>query len=295
MQRLGAKVVVIQPKSSGLAGILGVSREAFKNRHAGRIIFSGFKAGMAALLLKVVTFGSFHYQYDYVEWKLLLCQDNWKGSRRLLLPAVDWFDRQAIGFADIVYSADNNYPAAHSIQRVRKDYVAAENGYDPEIFSPGKYDRAALRAKWGVDSPLLLFTGKLTRMYGKYIETVIDALPELGTVRFWIFGDGPELERLKSKAIARGLPVDFKGYVDHCLTPELITVADVGVNAYRTVSLKCREWDAMGLPYIMPKGCEWSVEDVVQQVRECMVRDRAPRPIKTWEESARVILEQGSK
>ncbi|MDW7971565.1 MAG: glycosyltransferase, partial [Nitrososphaerota archaeon] len=217
---------------------------AIKYRNIKWKIFSGFRAGVAGLLL---SFFGFNWIYDIVEVKWKLCNDNWKGVKRIFIPLVDVLEKLMIRRANIVFAAGRI--AYRYAKKIRDDVFLIPNGYDDSIFIPNKYDRESLRRFYGVNFPLMIYIGKLTPMYAKFLINAVKAMKiiniEIPNAEFWIFGDGPSkasLEKISSKNIK------FKGYIEHEKVPEILTIADVGIHAYDTESLKLIEWLAMGLP-----------------------------------------------
>jgi glycosyltransferase involved in cell wall biosynthesis len=181
--------------------------------------------------------------------------------------------------------------------------VLAPNGYDSQLFDPSRYNRTEIRNRYGIDFPLAIYIGKITPMYYKFLEPAVEAMVkvnrELPDVQFWIYGDGPEKERLESFAKEQGGKVFFKGYIEHELVPEIVTMADAGINAYDTESLKMKEWLAMGLPVISPpqvpddsviKTC-WDADDIARTIIEVV---RSPKrvwaKVPSWEDTAGIML-----
>jgi glycosyltransferase involved in cell wall biosynthesis len=245
---LGYEVLLVE----GFNPISG-AWNALKNRDVRFKIFSGYRAGAAAILLKL---SGPRYIYDCVERKSKLCRDNWKGPKRALIPFVERMEEWMIRGSKTTTTA--TLDVFEWAKSLKKEVVLAPNGYDSKLFDPSKYEREELRRKYSVDFPLLIYVGKLTPMYAIYIEPVIDAMGiiqnTLPEARFWVYGDGPEMVRLRDLAKRREVKVEFKGYIEHDLVPEVVTIADVGINAYHHESLKMKEWFAMGLPVLAPEG-----------------------------------------
>ncbi|MEM1659104.1 MAG: glycosyltransferase [Candidatus Jordarchaeales archaeon] len=293
LRKLGCKVRIVNAYNP-LIGALGV----LKNRKVKCKIFCGFRAGFIALLLKPLIK---EYLYDLVEWKADLCRDNWKGVKRLLVPLVEFVDKMIIRCARIVFNADRNF--IHLFLRgLSEKVVFAENGYNDELFDPSKYDRLSIREKHGVNFPLAIYVGKLTDMYVKYLVPVIKAMDivrkHLPSAEFWIIGDGPARAFLEEAA--RGVSgVRMLGYVPYERVPEFVAMADVGVNAYKTTSLKLREWVAMGLPTIAPPevkfpgvtNCEWTEEKIAHNIVKLSKEGtRVKVKLNTWKDVAWIML-----
>lgn len=99
------------------------------------------------------------------------------------------------------------------------------NGVDLRAFRPG--DRAAARARFGVDGPLLLSVGNLVPLKGH--DIAIQALMSLPGIHLAIVGDGPEEVRLRALAERYGVSqrVRFLGRLPQTALPELYVAADV--------------------------------------------------------------------
>jgi glycosyltransferase involved in cell wall biosynthesis len=98
-------------------------------------------------------------------------------------------------------------------------------GVDAARFAPG--DRAAIKARLGVEGALVLSVGALIPRKGH--DIVIDAVARLPGVTLLIAGEGPERGRLEAQVAAAGLGerVRLLGSVAHADLPELFAGADV--------------------------------------------------------------------
>ncbi|MBI5164556.1 MAG: glycosyltransferase family 4 protein [Magnetospirillum sp.] len=103
------------------------------------------------------------------------------------------------------------------------------NGVDLDRFRPG--DRAAARARLGLDGPVLLSVGLLIERKGHHLT--IDALAGLPGLTLLIAGAGPERNALERRAHGNGVAdrVRFLGEVPHADLAELYTAADALVLA----------------------------------------------------------------
>ncbi|MBC7121002.1 MAG: glycosyltransferase family 4 protein [Candidatus Methanosuratus sp.] len=292
---LGHDVILIEAYDP-IKGILGVLR----HREVRCKIVSGFRAGFIALLLKPLIG---EYFYDLVEWKADLCRDNWSGAKRVLIPLVELAEIMVIKKSRVTFNA--GHTLLNPMLKKQRNVVIAENGYNDRLFDPKKYDRAALRGRLGVNFPLVIFVGKLTPMYAKYLIPAIDAMTflnkEFKNAELWIYGDGPCKKELQKRARKGGGNVLFKGYIPHEKVPEIITIADLGINAYRTESLKLREWVAMGLPVLAPpevefpgvRNSKWVKEEIASSIVEILKEGRkAPVKLNTWRETAEIIASE---
>jgi glycosyltransferase involved in cell wall biosynthesis len=104
------------------------------------------------------------------------------------------------------------------------------NGVDLELFRPHSA-REALRARYGLSGPVVLSVGHLIPRKGH--DLVIDAAAELPGTTLLIVGEGPELDRLMSRAAARGISdrVRFLGQLPPARLAEVYSAADVLVLA----------------------------------------------------------------
>jgi glycosyltransferase involved in cell wall biosynthesis len=101
-------------------------------------------------------------------------------------------------------------------------------GIDTARFHPG--DRAAARATLGMgDAPAILTVGALIPRKGQAL--VIEALPALPDVHYWLAGAGEEEGRYRALAqtLGVGLRVHFMGPVANADLPQLYRAADVVV------------------------------------------------------------------
>lgn len=101
-------------------------------------------------------------------------------------------------------------------------------GIDTARFHPG--DRTAARAALGMDNaPAILSVGALIPRKGQAL--VIEALPALPGVHYWLAGAGEEQSRYRALARQHGVEtrVHFMGPVAHADLPQLYRAADVVV------------------------------------------------------------------
>ncbi|MEM2449823.1 MAG: glycosyltransferase [Candidatus Methanomethylicaceae archaeon] len=290
IKNMGIDIIGIE-SFNPIIGIFSI----IKNINVKYRIFSGFRAGIAGLFL---SFLGFKWIYDLVEVKYKLCNDNWKGFKRIFIPLIDILEKLMIKRADIVFVAGKS--VFKYAKKIRNDIILIPNGYDSSLFNPNKYNRELLRKEYEVNFPLAIYIGKLTPMYAKFLINAIKAMEivakEFPNSEFWIFGNGPSrnfLEKISNKN------VKFKGYIEHEKVPEILIIADLGIHAYDTESLKLLEWLVMGLPIIAPKGidyeeiveCEWEPEKIAKEVIKIFKNPhRKPRKILSWEDICKIIL-----
>ena len=127
-------------------------------------------------------------------------------------------------------------------------------GVDLELFHPRRR-RAGARSAWlGSADRLLVHCGRLS--VEKHVETSIDSLAALCDsgmrARLVIAGDGPRRAGLERRA--RGLPVDFLGFVDgRSAVAELLASADIALapGPHETFGLAALESLAAGTPVVV--------------------------------------------
>ncbi|MBX3561403.1 MAG: glycosyltransferase [Sphingomonas sp.] len=100
-------------------------------------------------------------------------------------------------------------------------------GIDLERFRPA--DRAAAKARLGVDGPLLIGVGALVERKGHHLT--IEALRRLPGATLIVVGDGPERAGLARRAARLGVEdrVRFVGNRPHAELPALFAAADASV------------------------------------------------------------------
>jgi glycosyltransferase involved in cell wall biosynthesis len=103
------------------------------------------------------------------------------------------------------------------------------NGVDLDLFRP--LDRAAARARLGVDEPMVLSVGHLIPRKGH--DVVLRALAETAGPRLFIVGTGPEDRALRVlvRELGIGERVVFAGHVPHARMAEYYSAADALVLA----------------------------------------------------------------
>ncbi|MBI1179239.1 MAG: glycosyltransferase [Alphaproteobacteria bacterium] len=103
------------------------------------------------------------------------------------------------------------------------------NGVDLELFRPS--DRAAARARWGVDGRVVVSVGGLVERKGHHLA--IDALRALPDVTLLIAGEGEERAALEARIAASGLGgrARLLGLVSQDELPALYAAADALVLA----------------------------------------------------------------
>jgi teichuronic acid biosynthesis glycosyltransferase TuaC len=102
------------------------------------------------------------------------------------------------------------------------------HGVDVDLFRPPE-DRAALRARLGLDGPALFTAGHLIERKGMHFA--VGALPPLPGATLVIAGDGPEDAALRAQAASLGVAdrVRFLGHVDPAQLRDWYGAADAFV------------------------------------------------------------------
>lgn len=113
------------------------------------------------------------------------------------------------------------------------------NGADPEDFAPSA-DRASLRARYGMDGMVFVYTGAHGPANG--LDLLLDAAHEVGEdlpeVSVLLVGAGNEKERLQQRAAQESLDrVRFLDPIPKAEIPDLLTAGDCGVHVLADVPL----------------------------------------------------------
>lgn len=153
-------------------------------------------------------------------------------------------------------------------------------GIDTARFAPG--DRAAARAALGMDdAPAILTVGALITRKGQAL--VIEALPALPGVHYWLAGAGEEEARYRALAARLGVAprVHFLGPVANADLPQLYRAADVVVmpSASEGLANAWVEALACGTPIVI-SDAGGAAELVTSPVAGRIV-DRTPAAIAT--------------
>ncbi len=137
--------------------------------------------------------------------------------------------------------------------------AVCHNAIDPLQFAPDRLDRAAVRARLGLEGTVIGFVGTMNRWQGMAdFPKVIDAvLRDCAEASFLLVGDGefrPLLEQAATQG-GWGDRVVFTGRKRHGEIPELVAAMDITVllnsNDYGS-PMKLFEYFAMGKAVIAP-------------------------------------------
>jgi glycosyltransferase involved in cell wall biosynthesis len=105
------------------------------------------------------------------------------------------------------------------------------HGADTEFFKPERYDRSALRAKYGISpqEKLILFGG--TPRPHKGLDDLIEAikLSNFEGLKLMLVGGQPDDPYVESLCREGGQWIKRLGYQPHALMPEFLTIADMVV------------------------------------------------------------------
>jgi glycosyltransferase involved in cell wall biosynthesis len=125
-------------------------------------------------------------------------------------------------------------------------------GIDLDCFQPG--DKAAAKARLGVDGPLLVSLGALVPVKGQALA--IAALADLPEMILILAGEGPERSRIATEARRLGVAerVRFAGPVPHAELPALLQAADAMVLPSQREGLANAWIEALacGVPVVIP-------------------------------------------
>jgi glycosyltransferase involved in cell wall biosynthesis len=145
-----------------------------------------------------------------------------RGAGRMIVEA----GRQAGGMLAINHDLKRQMAALG----MPEDRIAVHyTGLDRTLFRPG--DRAAEKAKLGVEGPLILSVGNLIARKGHLL--VIEALSRIEGATLIVAGGGPDYALLRERAAALGVEerVRLLGLVPYDRMPALYVAADVTVHA----------------------------------------------------------------
>lgn len=152
-----------------------------------------------------------------------------------------------------------------------------QTGIDLGLFTPA--DRAAAKARLGVDGPLLVSVGALVPVKGQALA--IRALAELPAATLILAGEGPERKRLEREARALGVAarVRFAGAVPHRELPSLLAAAEVMVLPSQREGLANAWIEALacGTPVVIPDV--GGARQVVDRPEAGRIVAREPRAI----------------
>ncbi|MCD6080562.1 MAG: glycosyltransferase family 4 protein [Candidatus Omnitrophica bacterium] len=134
----------------------------------------------------------------------------------------------------------------------QKQYAVIPNGVDTTMFYP--------RGKKSFISSFkrILYVGRLDRRKGvDRFFYVLDRMKSRLKFKFIIVGSGREYPRLLYLAEKLGLPVEFKGKVDHQKLPEIYNAVDLFVmpSIYEPFGLVALEAMASGTPTVVSVNC----------------------------------------
>jgi glycosyltransferase involved in cell wall biosynthesis len=151
-------------------------------------------------------------------------------------------------------------------------------GIDLDRFVPAA-DRAAAKARLGVQGPLLLSVGALVPVKGQSLA--IEALALIPDASLIIAGEGPERSRLEALGhrLGVGARVRFAGAVPHAELPALLGAADAMVLPSEREGLANAWIEALacGTPIVVPDV--GGIREVLDRPEAGRIAARAPREI----------------
>lgn len=150
-------------------------------------------------------------------------------------------------------------------------------GVDLATFAPTNRDASLRRELAGSADALLVHCGRLSSE--KHVERSVDTVAELTEsgqkVKLVVAGDGPRRELLEQRA--KGLPVDFLGFLDgRSEVARLLASADISLapGPHETFGLAALEALASGTPVVVSKSS--ALKEIVQPSCGAAVDDVAP-------------------
>jgi len=146
-------------------------------------------------------------------------------------------------------------------------------GVDASLFSPNKKNEA-IRERYGIHGPFLLFVGRLTEKKG--VRYLIDAMPKVindfPDAKLLIVGHGELEHELRNQVRRRGLEevVLFAGGVSNTQLPAYYATADIFVGP--SVQVKGGDTEGFGLTFVeaIMSGClvigtrVGGIEDIIE-------------------------------
>jgi teichuronic acid biosynthesis glycosyltransferase TuaC len=140
---------------------------------------------------------------------------------------IQWAARSAAGITTVCQALKDRLIALGAPESAIRVVL---HGVDLELFRPAG-DREALRARLGVNGPILLSVGNLIELKGHHL--VIKALRLLPEMKLFIAGTGPDEDSLKRLSSTCGVDsrVHFLGHVNHYDLPSYYGAADALVLA----------------------------------------------------------------
>jgi len=137
-------------------------------------------------------------------------------------------DRYFVGSVDHWLST-SRYNAAQVQAHFGREVQVVHNGVDVDQFKPLQRE-AQLRQSLGLPEAarVIASVGRLVGWKG--LRVILDAMPQLPRdVHFLVIGEGPEEEKLRAQARARGVAerVHFCGRVAHDRLPQALAQADI--------------------------------------------------------------------
>jgi len=157
---------------------------------------------------------------------------------------------------------------ATSSRRLQQDLISScglsahrvsylPDGVDTELFDPDKHSGRAVRGRYGLDGPVIVYAGLLSKHQGIrfLIEKVAPkVLQEVSDARFLIVGFPEQEYRQTASSLGLGQKFIFTGKVRYTELPKFLAAADVAVAPKFMISgeanQKIMTYMAMGLPIV---------------------------------------------
>lgn len=172
--------------------------------------------------------------------------------------------------------ADKSYACADELVAVSKEYLERAlkvntKSKNPEVVYIGSiinmFDEGVKTIAPSISKPdgefWLTYAGTIGSSYD--LKTAIDAMEiireKAPNVRLKILGQGPDRSALEAHAKAKGLPVDFVGFVKYAEMAAYLSKSDVALNsikkgASQSIINKVADYYAAGIPMLNSCLCE---------------------------------------
>lgn len=175
-----------------------------------------------------------------------------------------WFENRIFNSASALITI-SSYFESHLIERgfPKTKIWVIPNAIDPIIFNPENISGHATRAKYGLNSNIVIgFVGRFEYWHG--IDLLISCIPEIRVtnkkVSFLLVGGNNEKDRapIMNYASEKGIldSLIFSGWVSHGAIPSYIAAMDIAVipnsNSYGS-PMKLFEYMAMGKAVVAPR------------------------------------------
>ncbi len=165
------------------------------------------------------------------------------------------YRRLSLGLAKRIISTSEDLARVAARYTDSRKMIVIPNGYDSDVFRPGREVSAMVRARLG-ERPIILTVRRLVPKNG--IQYLIEALPSIlkrhPDAHCVCIGDGRMRPHIESRISALGIgeAVSLLGEVDNATVPEYLSAARVIVfpSTAESVSIACAEAMGSGVPVV---------------------------------------------